>query len=246
VLVAYLVLPVADTLIYRRLWGIGFWRSLGAFLRKRIYNSALLGYSGEVWLLMWARQRVDQADRALAHAIKDTNILSAVVSTYVLAALILYLVTQTAFGLSDDAFGWWALATLLFAGLAPLAFVFRRHFMVLSAGTALFVLAVHTARFLGGQVLLLAQWKVELPQLGWTMLAALLAVQMLVNRIPFVPNRDILFISLGVALAGTFAVPRAELASLLLTTAALQQVLHLVVMLATSIRLPSAGREAAR
>ena len=33
VLAAYCVLPVADTLIYRRLWDIGFWASLGAFLR---------------------------------------------------------------------------------------------------------------------------------------------------------------------------------------------------------------------
>jgi hypothetical protein len=237
VLAAYLVLPVADTLIYRRLWAIRFWPSLPAFLRKRIYNSALLGYSGEVYLLMWARKRVDQVDRALAHAIKDTNILSAVVSTYVLAALILYLITQTAFGFSDDAFGWWAAGTLLFAALAPGAFLFRRHFMVLSAGTALFVLFVHTVRFLGGQALLLAQWRVELPEIGWTALATLLAAQMLVSRIPFLPNRDLLFISIGISLAGPLAMPQAALASLLLMTSALQQVLHLVVMLATSVRL---------
>jgi len=239
VILAYLVLPVADTLIYRRLWGIGFWGSIGAFLRKRIYNSALLGYSGEVYLLVWARGKVAQGDRQLLHAIKDTNILSAVVSTYVLSALILYLVTQTAFpGLSADAFGYWAGGTLLIAAVTPLAFLFRRHFMVMSTATALFVLAIHGFRFIGGQVLLLAQWHVALPLLGWTTLATLLAIQMLVNRIPFLPNRDLLFISIGIALAGTMDMPRAELASLLVMTSALQQVLHLVVMVGTSVRLP--------
>ena len=80
VLAAYLVLPLADALIYRRLWGTRLRGSLGLFFRKRVYNSALVGYSGEVSLALWARGRVERSDAAILHAIKDVNLLSAVVS----------------------------------------------------------------------------------------------------------------------------------------------------------------------
>ena len=45
VLAAYLVLPLADALIYRRLWGTRLRGSFGPFFRKRVYNSALVGYA---------------------------------------------------------------------------------------------------------------------------------------------------------------------------------------------------------
>lgn len=243
VLLAYLTLPVADTLIYRRLWKIRFWSSLSAFMRKRIYNSSLVGYSGELFLLLWARDRLRLSNGEIAHAIKDTNILSAVVSTYVSAGLIVYVLSHAALRhLAAGAFGFWAGATVLIAALAPIAFIFRRHFMVLTARTALFVLGVHAARFVIGQLFILAQWHVVMPGIGLNTLVTLLAVQMLINRIPFLPNRDLLFIGIGIELSGVLALPQARLASLLVATSALQQALHLAVILATSARMAGSRR----
>ncbi len=237
VLVAYLNLPVADALIYRRLWGhVPFGSLLAVCMRKRIYNSALIGYSGEVFMLIWARSRVAKTDRELAHDIKDTNILSAIVSNCVTAGLIIYLLFRGTFWeAAGTGFAIWAIITVFIAALTPVGFLFRRHFMMLSASVALAVLGIHTLRFAVAQASLLGQWHVELPDLGLGALIALLTVQMLVSRIPFVPNRDLLFISIAIAMTGSLDLPRAEVAGLLITTGALYQVLHLVVIVATSL-----------
>ena len=247
VLLAYLTLPAADALIYRSLWHVPWLQMLATCLRKRIYNSALVGYSGEVFLLVWARGRVGRSDAELAHEIKDSNILSALVSTYVTAALLVYLLYRGAFShVTGTTFEAWVAVTLVIAALTPIVFLFRRHFMVLSARTALQVLAIHFLRFLVVQAFLLGQWHVELAQTPFATLVALLAVQMLVSRIPVIPNRDLLFVSVGIALSGSLDLPQAQIAGLLVTTTALQQVLHLVVVLATSLRSPRRARLAPR
>jgi len=237
VAIAYLNLPFADTLIYRKLWGqVPFASLFAACMRKRIYNSALVGYSGEVFLMIWARSRVGRPDRELAHEIKDTNILSAIVSNCVTAALIIYLLFRGTFwDTAGTGFAIWAVITVFIAALTPVGFLFRRHFMVLSAGVALAVLGIHALRFAVAQASLLGQWHVELPDLGLSALISLLTVQMLVARIPFVPNRDLLFISVAIAMTGSLDLPRAEVAGILITTGALYQVLHLVVIVATTL-----------
>ena len=245
VLLGYLTLPLADTLIYRRLWKPRFGETLVACLRKRIYNSAFVGYSGEVFLLVWARIRVKRTDAQLAHEIKDTNILSALVSNYVTAGLLLFLLITGGFRHPEMPwFDLWALATLALAALIPIAFLFRGRFMVLGARDAWTILAIHAIRFAMVQAFVLGQWHVELREIGFAGLISLLAVQMLVSRIPVVPNRDLLFVSIGIALSGSLALPQAKIASLLVTTAALQQILHLVIAVITSVSVARRGRNA--
>jgi hypothetical protein len=234
-LLSYLALPVADTLIYSHLWKIGFWRSLPAFLRKRIYNAAFIGYSGEVFLLVWARRRVALGDRALVHMIKDTNILSAAVSTLATAALLLYVVGRLPAGTLHAA-QWRAGAgiTIAMAAIVPFAWIHRDKFMLFGAGTAAAVFAAHLARFLVIQLLQLCLWTLLLPHAPLNALAALLAIQMLIGRIPFLPSRDVLFVGAGIGLAGPLGLPPAAIASLLVTASLFQQAMHLAVFLATS------------
>ena len=247
VLGGYLTLPLADVAIYRRLWGVDFLSTLAVSLRKRIYNSAFVGYSGEVMLLLWARGRVERSPAELAHDIKDSNILSALVSTYVTAGLLIYLLASGAFShITSAAFEAWAIVTLGFAALAPVAFLFRRHFMFLAGGTALVVLAIHASRFFIAQSFILGQWRVEMPEIGLGTLASLLGVQMLVARIPMLPNRDLLFVSIGIAVSGALNLPQAQIASLLITTNAMQQLLHLLVIVVSTVGSPLGLRTVAR
>ncbi|MBH9536356.1 hypothetical protein [Novosphingopyxis sp. YJ-S2-01] len=245
VLLGYLMLPLADTAIYRHIWKSPIGETFVACLRKRIYNSAFVGYSGEVFLLVWSRQRVDRSDAQRAHEIKDTNILSALVSNYVTAGLLLFLLIRGGFRHPEMPwFDLWSLATLALAVLTPIAFLFRNRFMVLSRHDSWTVLAIHAFRFAMVQVFVLAQWKVELTAIAFGGLISLLAVQMLVSRIPFVPNRDLLFVSIGIALSSSMALPQTKIASLLVTTAALQQILHLVVAVVTSFGITGRGKAA--
>ena len=236
VVVAYFVLPVADALIYRRLWGIGFWLSLGAFLRKRVYNAVVLGYSGELGLMVWARTRVARSDAQIAHAIKDTNILSALVSAAATAGLVGWLALHVSIErLPLGAIGWWGAVAIAVAGLMPFGLFLRRRVLALDRRDTIALLAIHGVRFALGMALLVAQWRVALPESLIGDLITLLAVQVLVGRIPFVPNRDVLFVGIALAVSGNLAIAHQALASVLIVTSALHQGLHLVVFAGSSL-----------
>ena len=230
VLIAYLVLPVADALIYRRLWGSNFRRTMAACLRKRVYNSALVGYSGEVVLLVWARRDTRRSDAAILHAIKDVNILSAVVSGIGAAVLVGWLATRVAFGpLPTSALAMWAAATVVVAAVLPLGLLVRRRVLAMRRDDIAAVLAIHGLRFGLGLGLLAAQWWLVLPGVAGTAMLTLLAVYVLVGRIPFVPNRDVLFVGIALAVSSGLAIPQTTLAGVLIATSAMQQLLHLAV-----------------
>lgn len=239
VLLGYLVLPMADTLIYSRLWRLRHDALLPIMLRKRVLNFALIGYSGELLLMLWARGRVPKEESKLAHDIKDVNILSAIVAAVVCALVLLLLVLHAGLGGEGQrvVYAIYALAfPLIIIGF--LAAALRLRLMRLPPRSAAGILAIHGARFLIGQLLLLAQWHVALPSAALGNLFILLAVQMAVARLPLLPNRDLLFIGMGIGLAGTLALPQAAVASLLVMTSAIQQILHLIVYLATSLWVP--------
>lgn len=229
---AYFVLPTADTMIYRRLLGLPFGEGFPALLRKRIYNSALVGYSGELFMMMWARPRVAMSAARLALLIKDVNVLSAIASTLVS----LVVLTSVLLDWQGSAPPWlWAVPLALCASLVPLVLVLRLGFDALPVRSALLVMAIHLGRFVVTQGLQLGQWMVQLPDAGIGVLARLLALQMLVSRLPLLPSRDLLFIGAGLALSGPLAIPQAELAGMLIMTSALQMLMHFIVLLATMI-----------
>jgi hypothetical protein len=239
---SYLTLPLADTAIYSRLWKIGFWRSVPIFLRKRIYNAAFVGYSGEIVLMAWARGRVALPDRTLAHMIKDSNILSAAVSTLATAAIVLLLAAHSSLGsVEAGRWLWWAIATVALAGVIPFAAIHRHKFMLLGTRTAATVFTIHLIRFAVTQALLVALWRVALPQAGFGALIALLAAQLLVSRIPILPSRDLLFVGVGMGLSHGLVLPQAEVAAMLVTANLFQQAMHFAVYVTTSIG-PAIGR----
>lgn len=234
-LVSYVVLPIADVLIFRRLWGLPFWPSLGPFLRKRVLNSAFVGYSGEIFLLVWARSRVALADTRLAHDIKDSNILSAAVSTLVTAGLIAYFVADGAWRqFRSGGFEAGAALTMAFAVGIPLLLVFRGKLLRLDGAAIARIGSIHAGRFALIQLLTLAQWHFALPESGWSTLVTLLTLQLMVSRLPLVPNRDVLFIGVALSLSGPLMLGPDRIASLLVLTNAIQLALHLAVMAATA------------
>ena len=226
----YLVLPSADGLIYRRLFRLPFAMLFPILLRKRIYNAAVLGYSGEVFLAMWARRRVVAPATEIGHAIKDVNILSAAASTIVCAAVLGWLLAARGMGWEA---GRAAGILLLVVSVLPLSLALRWRLLMLAPGISGWVLGVHLIRFAIAQLVQLAVWHAALPDIGMGALGRLLAVQMIVGRLPFLPNRDLLFVGAGLALSGPLALPTAALASLLVTASAIQQLLHATFFLAT-------------
>ena len=252
--VIFLALPLSELLIFRLLWGTRVRSSLPAFVRKRVYNTAVLGYSGEVYLALWARRRVPLSERQLISTIKDNGILSAVASTTVAACLLLALLAigrAEIFRLGTFGVGPAAVAIVALAFIVALCNHLRRRILALAGRTAAIVLGIHVVRLLGVLVLQAAQWHVALPDQPLGSWLLLLSAEMALTRIPLLPNTDLVFVGLGIGLTDALRAPAAGFAAMLVAVAALSQLTNFGCFIVTAFVRPpdsaaAGGSSAAR
>ncbi|MGF1462846.1 MAG: hypothetical protein ACFB2Z_06735 [Maricaulaceae bacterium] len=243
-LLFYLSLPLSEVVIYGRIWGRPLWRRTGVFLRKRVYNFGVLGYSGEAYFGLWARKALNLPPGAVFAAVKDVNILSA------LAANGVTLVLVAAFFAS----GQWAVVTAAQPELTPYLFAvgvigvaltlgglaLQRFWLSMERVQALEVFGWHVVRLVLGFAFQIGQWASATPEVPLSTWLIFLTALMLISRAPFLPNKDLVFLSVGLVLAGGVAAPEVEVAAMLTVSAALAQIANVVVYFATvfSSRVP--------
>lgn len=221
--VSYLIQPISEWIIFRRLWGVGP-SAFGALVRKLIYNELLLGYLGEVFFYAWARRRL-KLEAAPFGAVKDVTILSAVAGnlvTLLMLSVAWPLTSATQLGLQTRAVVL-SLAVVLVTSMAAL--VWRRQIFSLPRTDLRFIFAVHVARVLAVTALSALLWHLVLPAiplLWWLLLAT---IRQLISRLPFVPNKDVVFAGLAVFMLGHDV----QIASLLTLMAGLILLTHLLV-----------------
>ena len=202
--ISYLIGPATDWFIFHRVWGVGA-SAFGALIRKLTYNEMLVGYFGEVYFYGWARHNLQFVTTPFG-AVKDVAVLSAVagnVTTLVFLAVAFPFVRllplhehATAIGLS--------LAFVIGTSLAVM--LLRHSLFSLEAKELKMVFAVHLFRILASAVLSAALWHLVLPDvaLGWWLL--LVTIRLLISRLPFVPNKDVVFAGIAVLALGEVAI----------------------------------------
>lgn len=223
--ISYLAGPASEWVIFRRLWGVST-RAMGALVRKLIYNELLLGYLGEVYFYTWARRRLPM-DATPFGAVKDVAIMSAVAGNIMTLALIalaypyLALLPLAEYG---EAIAW-SLAFVVGTSLIPM--LWRRQIFSLARGELWMVFSIHTARIIVTTLLSALLWHLVLPdvQIGWWLVLA--AIRLLVSRLPFVPNKDVVFAGIAVLALGQDI----QIAALMAMMAALILATHLVLAL---------------
>jgi hypothetical protein len=237
--VAFLVLPASEMAVYRLIFARPLPGSLPVLVRKRILNSALVGYSGELYLFVWLRRVIGLSGKTIAIGLKDNAILSAVASGSV---TLLLLIGFAAAGSGRRIAAWLDPGpALLIAGavgavlLVPLLFRLRRQLIAMPLPLAARVLGIHVARIVLVVLLQATQWAVVLPQEPWSVWLVFLTAQMVISRLPIVPNRDLLFLSAGLEMSGAINGPREAMAGLLLAGGALSQGSNLVFYLLTAL-----------
>lgn len=213
----YLVLPASEMLIYRRLWRLPL-AGFAALLAKRISNEVLLGYSGEVYFYGWARRHAKIAAAPFG-AIKDVSMLSAAVgNAFTLLLLILTWPLLRALNLGLD--GEMLAAPGAVIALLSLATLwFRRTLFSLPRRELRFIALVHAARVSASLILTALLWCIALPAapLVWWLLLS--TMRLLISRLPFVANKDILFagvVAFAIGREGDIAALIAMLAALTL------------------------------
>jgi hypothetical protein len=236
--VIYLILPICDQINYQIILRLNLWQSFPIFLRKRVFNFAVFGYSGEAYFIFWARKHLGLTDRKAFTAVKDSNILSGLVSNSVtVILLIVFLITGQLKSVLDAVpnmttyIAGGALATII---LLPVVIRFRQHLVSLPVKTALLVILVHVIRIVLIQGLTALQWSVALPLVPFSVWLLFLTAQMVLTRIPFLPNQDLALLTLGLSMTGFVNAPSAAVAAMFVAAGALTQLAHLVVYVLTS------------
>lgn len=237
--IGFLILPASEILVFRTIFGRPLPGGFPIYIRKRILNSALVGYSGEVYLFVWLRRVIELPNKTIALGLKDNAILSALASGFVTLVL---LVAFAAAGDARRIVAWLNPGpALLIAGLmgaiflAPLLFRVRAQLIAMPMRQMLQVMAIHSARIVLTVLLQATQWAVVLPQEPWSVWLVFLTAQMVISRLPIIPNRDLLFLSAALEMSGAIAGPREAMAGLLLAGGALTQGSNLVFYLLTSL-----------
>jgi hypothetical protein len=223
--VSYIAGPASEWIIFRKLWGVGI-RAIDALIRKLIYNELLLGYLGEVYFYTWARRKLPMEATPFG-AVKDVAIMSAVAGNIMTLALIAlaypYLALLPLAEYGDDIA--WSLAFVVAISLIP--FIWRRQIFSLTRAELWFVFGVHIARIVATTLLSAVLWALVLPdvQIGWWLVLS--AIRLLVSRLPFVPNKDVVFAGIAVLALGQDV----QIAALMAMMAALILATHLILAL---------------
>lgn len=234
-LMAYAVLPLSDALIYRNVWSLPL-QALPLFFRKRVYNEALFDYSGEALFWAWVRRKFSESRRrrALFSVVRDVNLLSGLVSNTATLVLVMALFRA---GVGDfPEIPLWAVAAgaLLPTGVM-LAILFAR-FFCLAGREALQVGALQSARLVTTLTLQATLWAIALPDVPFERWLIVLAAQMVVTRLPFLPNRELLMSGVVIALAPVIGATEVQIASTAIAIAALNLILHGLVLAVTGWR----------
>lgn len=228
----FLALPIADWLSYQAVWGKRFARSWPVFIRKRVYNQGLVGYAGEAYLAWWAVQRGGlRSGEALAH-VKDISVLAA--SAGNVASALLALGFLAAYGWQGETGRLMLAASAFLVLVLVISALLRKRIISLPAGTLRTVLSIHLIRVAIVLPLQVLQWEAALPQAPISAWLLILTAQMLISRVPLLPNRELAGVGAGLSIAGALTIPAAETAAMLVAAGALMQALNFAAFLATS------------
>lgn len=238
-LALYFLLPVFQSIGYSLIWGVPAHRLFLPLLKTGVYNKEVLDHSGEMYLFSWACARLGRPARQIAHHIKDHAIVSAAASTanaVVMLAMLLVAGLISLPTLSAQEWTYLAAGGVVVIGLGAAGARFWWGVFTLSGGMLLSLFGLYFGRLFLLQGLQVAQWAVVLPEVAIQTWLKFLAIQIVTERVPLIPSQDLLFMAVGLKVAGTLQVPQAGLAGVLAVHSVLDKGLGIMIFALVSWR----------
>jgi hypothetical protein len=198
----YMALPMADYLIFRRLWGIPL-SGLVALIKKRIANDLVVSYSGEAYFYSWARQRASFVAAPFG-AIKDVSILSAMAGNVLTLLMLAAALPLSRELLSPEQWRTVAWSTVILVGLSLPFVIFSRRVFSLQRRQLWEVFALHCGRVIASSTFTALAWHYALPDVSASMWLFLAAGRLLVSRLPLLSTtqKEISFFTFAALLIG--------------------------------------------
>ncbi len=239
----YFLLPAIQFLAYRVVWEFPAGPAIRAFIKKRILNKDVLGYSGEVYILAWAQDHVKRSSQSLLKCVRDMNIISAAASTSMAVLLLVFFALKGQVNVRDLIGETQAFALVGGIGLTLiLLFVImskRRQWLFSMAWKATrIVFGLHVARVLLQHGLEISMWHLAMPEVPLQTWFTYAAISIIVTRIPFLPNHDLLTMAIAVGIAEAMTVSEVQIAALFGAVALTNRLINLLFFATLSIRIP--------
>ncbi len=237
-LLMYGTLPLTEAVLYGTAWNARYRDLLPVLFRKRVLNNDVLGYSGEAYFYLWARRETNLGTGTVLRTVKDNVLISSVASTSVAFGLlaVFFLTGQIELlrqYLPSEAYTLGAGVAVLII-LVSVVVAFRRSILSLPSSLLWLFAAGHFARFILNNGFQVTQWAVVIPEVSAGTWITLLALYIVIQQVPFVPSRGLVFMSAGVGLSGPLQIPEAPLASMLLAQSLLDRGLNFLVYTGTT------------
>lgn len=234
----YFLLPLFEVATYSIVLRRPMGRHFPAFVRKRVYNVAVMGYSGEAFFTLWARRSLKLTTEEVLLAVKDNNIVSAFVSNAATALLVAGLYFAGRLGVALEAM---PEAALLFtyAFVAPAIFalgvaLFRDRLLSAAPDVVAKLVVVNVARLLLALTLHALLYWAALPAAPMETWLVFCALHLSLSRVPFAPALDILFLTAALHFSSLVAAPAAAVAGMLAAETGLAQLLNVALFAATA------------
>lgn len=231
----FFILPISELFIYRILWNVRFRDIWPVLLVKKVYNNDIMGYSGEVYLYQWASKSLSLDKTKIIKDVKDNNIISSIVSI-VATVIALFLF----FEYNPYFFYKWLdkipnnqiwLSLLALVVVVFLVIKFKNYLFSLPAKTSTEIFSVHFIRHIFAFVLQVYQWHIVLPNVPVYVWITFMAVLLVMTRLPFLPNIDLLFVSISISITKSLGAPLAAISALMALNSILGKILHFFIYL---------------
>jgi hypothetical protein len=223
----YLTQPLIETAIYRHTWRVPYLKIFPAVQQKRVYNSEVAGYSGEVFLFMWARKSTGLPESVIWRSIKDNTIISSMATTsFAIVLLVYYLVAGELNLLDSDATGWAIAGAAVIAGIIPTLVILRKRIFHLPGRSLAVIGGFHLTRLLAVNTMQILQWMVILPEVSLSVWITYLSVKIVINWLPMLPAKDMFFLGASFELSRAMDVSAAGVAGMLLVASALGKIIN--------------------
>jgi len=238
-LLLYFSIPLTEIYIYHQFWDFDSLKSLPVFIKKRILNTDVLGYSGEVYFFSWAHKIIDHSEIEIAKTIRDNNIISSAASTTI-TIFLLFLFLQTGHTRITDYIEKLDYRYLIIAGIIviiviPLLLRFRQYIFSTPLKKSSYIYGIQLGRMVLGQIIQIALWSIVLPSVPLSTWITYAALAILIARIPFPSNKQLIFMGVGIEVASKLNIPEVAMFSLLGTIVALNKIFNLILYFLLSV-----------
>lgn len=246
----FFCLPIFQVFIFRVAWKVSRWELFLALLNKRVMDKEVLGYSGDMYMYIWGRKRIGKPDREILHVLKDNAIISSIASTIVAISLlgIFFLFGRVVLPREWANPSFIHVTVIIFCVIlvVVLAVRFRKSLLFLDRSAILKITGLHFARLLVVHSLQMLMWIVVMPEIPITHWMTLMAMQIIIERIPLLPSRDLLFMGAGIEMSEFIRVSTSSMAGMLLASSVLNKVFNLFFFIIVHFAQGRRGKNAAK